>query len=112
MIVASRTDPSRGMGTRLYTCRCVDLGSTKTSFLSVGRMQGPSMEARFTVGKSLNRTTRPGGLSTGGFLPHLGGGGAGTPSILYFPLDTFSRLFYDPANTPWIVEEAGKRVKG
>src|SRR3989304_5517012 len=83
MIVASRTDPSLGMGTRLYTCRCVDLGSTKTSFLSVRRMQGPSMEARFTVGKSLNATTRRGGVSTEtsgllrGFDDGLGGGDGG-----------------------------------
>src|SRR3972149_3531366 len=83
MMVASRTDPSRGMGTRLYTCRCVDLGSPKTSFLSVLRMQGPSMEARFTVGNSVNATTRRGELSTEtsgllrGFDDGLGGGDGG-----------------------------------
>src|SRR3989304_1392275 len=88
MIVASRTDPSRGMGTRLYTGRCVDFGSTKTSFLSVRRMQGPSMEARFTVGKSLNATTRRGELSTktsgllGGFDDGLGGDGGGLRATL------------------------------
>src|SRR5437879_3414693 len=32
MIVPSRTDPRRGMHTLLYTCRCVDFGSTNTSF--------------------------------------------------------------------------------
>ena len=57
------------------------------------------MGARFTVGKSTNAITRREGLSTAVSPPHLGVPGNQAPSILYFPLDTFSGLFYDPAST-------------
>src|SRR6266850_1146236 len=40
MIVPRSTEPSRGMQTRLYTCRCVDLGSTNTSFFRARFIDG------------------------------------------------------------------------
>src|SRR5438132_9094266 len=40
MIVPRSTEPSRGMQTLLYTCRCVDLGSTNTSFFRTRFMDG------------------------------------------------------------------------
>src|SRR5262245_46645641 len=92
MMVPSRTDPRRGMHTRLYTCRCVDFGSTNTSFRSERFMNGVSrVEGMGFVGV-VRETYHPRrivvNLALHAIPLHLGPRRTAHHSILAFALDS------------------------
>src|SRR5215475_7054521 len=97
MMVPSRTDPRRGMHTRLYTCRCVDFGSTNTSFRSERFMNGVSRVEGDGLRWSCRRSYHPRQIIVNLTLRqtplHLGPSSAANHSILEFcpgPIRLFS----------------------